>query len=299
MVFESQTKLISLIPQGQRGTSIFLTLNPGGGRAELLIDGNPSGQISLDGAADERATLDLHSPDVDEHGFQEVAIRALSDAPVTVTGVEVGRDGQGVSYINFGFPGATVQLLQKLATDNLADDLRRIHPDIIVLAFGTNEGFNDALDIGSYTAHYEQIVRKLKELRSGVRIVIVGPPDGARAGITCHSAVAGHDCATVPQPVTAQGRGECRFPTPPKLAMVRDAQRRVAERIGAEFWDWSSAMPRPCGAQVWAIASPPLMAHDYVHLTVEGYKRSADQFASFLIPLIDRDGIRAHVVSND
>jgi hypothetical protein len=29
MVFESQTKLISLIPQGQRGTSIFLTLNPG------------------------------------------------------------------------------------------------------------------------------------------------------------------------------------------------------------------------------------------------------------------------------
>jgi hypothetical protein len=31
MVFESQTKLISLIPQGQRGTSIFLTLNPGDG----------------------------------------------------------------------------------------------------------------------------------------------------------------------------------------------------------------------------------------------------------------------------
>jgi feruloyl esterase len=45
MVFESQTKLISLIPQGQRGTSIFLTLNPGrayfsgcsdGGREALM-----------------------------------------------------------------------------------------------------------------------------------------------------------------------------------------------------------------------------------------------------------------------
>jgi hypothetical protein len=34
MVFESQTKLISLIPQGQRGTSIFLTLNPGPDIAE-------------------------------------------------------------------------------------------------------------------------------------------------------------------------------------------------------------------------------------------------------------------------
>jgi hypothetical protein len=47
MVFESQTKLISLIPQGQRGTSIFLTLNPGpkasilkAGRLVFNIKGN-------------------------------------------------------------------------------------------------------------------------------------------------------------------------------------------------------------------------------------------------------------------
>ncbi len=272
---------------------------PGGGRAEVLVDGQPDGEINLDGAADERATLDVLPPEIGPHGFHEVAVRALTDAPVTVTGVEVARDGNGVSYVSLGFPGATVQVLQKLTTENLADDLRRMAPDIIVLAFGTNEGFNDALDISTYTAQYEEIVRRLQALRPGVRIIMIGPPDGARPAGVCHNSAVGHDCPTAPQPIAAEGGGPCRFPTPPKLPLVREAQRRLAERLGVEFWDWSSVMPGPCGAQVWAAANPPLMAHDYVHMTLEGYKRSADRFADFLIPIIGGRQTGAHVVSND
>jgi lysophospholipase L1-like esterase len=89
------------------------------------------------------------------------------------------------------------------------------------------------------------------------------------------------------------------LPTPPKLAQVREAQRRLAMRLEADFWDWSSAMPSPCGAQIWAAADPPLMAHDYVHMTTEGYKQSADRFADFLIPLIEGRQTSAHVVSNN
>ncbi len=273
---------------------------PGGGRAEVLVDGEPSGQIDLDGAADQRATLDVQPADTGARGFHDVAVRALSDAPVTVTGVEVAREGDGVSYISLGFPGATVQLLQKLDTENIADDLRRLAPDIIVLAFGTNEGFNDALDIATYTAQYEQIVRKLQALRPGLRIVLIGPPDGARPAGVCHNSAVGHDCpALAAQPVAAEVSGQCRFPTPPKLAQVREAQRRLAERLGADFWDWSSVMPSPCGAQVWAAASPPLMAHDFVHMTLEGYKQSADRFADFLIPRLEGRQTGAHVVSNN
>jgi lysophospholipase L1-like esterase len=259
---------------------------PGGGRAEVLVDGEPGGRIDLDGAADARATLDVQAPGTGTGGFHDIAVRALSDAPVTVTGVEVARNGDGVSYISLGFPGATVQLLQKLAAENLADELRRLAPDVVVLAFGTNEGFNDALDVTAYAAQYEQIVRKLRQLRPGLRVVMIGPPDGARP-------------AAAPQLVAADGAGQCRVPTPPKLAPVREAQRRLAERLGADFWDWSSVMPGPCGAQAWAAAEPPLMARDYVHMTVEGYKRSADRFADFLIPLIDGRQTGAHVVSND
>jgi lysophospholipase L1-like esterase len=273
---------------------------PGGGRAEVLVDGQPSGEIDLDGAADERATLDLQASETGVRGFHDVAVRALSDAPVTVTGVEVAREGDGVSYISLGFPGATVQVLQKLAAENFADDLQRLAPDIVVLAFGTNEGFNDALDVATYTAQYEQIVRRLQGLRPGLRVIMIGPPDGARPMGTCHSAAVGQNCVSPTlQPAVAEGSGPCRFPTPPKLDQVREAQRHLADRLGVDFWDWSSVMPGPCGAQVWAAASPPLMAHDFVHMTLEGYKRSADRFADFLIPLIDGRQNRTHVVSND
>ncbi|THD45637.1 MAG: hypothetical protein E7774_07630 [Bradyrhizobium sp.] len=262
---------------------------PGGGRAQVLIDGAPGGEINLDGAADQRAMLDVDAADHGSHGIHDISVRSMSDAPVTVTGVEVNREGDGVSYVSLGFPGATVQLLQKLKSENLADDLKRIAPDIIVLAFGTNEGFNDALDVSAYIAQYEQIVRQLKALRPQARIVIIGPPDGARA---CHPGA--QPC---PPPVSADAA--CHLPTPPKLAQVRDAQRKLALRLEADFWDWSSAQPGPCGAQTWAAANPPLMAHDFVHMTMEGYKQSADRFADFLIPLIDGRQNSAHVVSNN
>jgi lysophospholipase L1-like esterase len=296
---------LSLRSRGGRSydrVEVAFLKEPGGGKAEVLIDGTPTGSIDLDGTADERATLALRAPATGAPvGFREIAVRALTDAPVTVTGVDVGREGDGVSYLSLGFPGATVQCLQRLTTENLADDLRRMAPDYVVLAFGTNEGFNDNLDIASYVSQYEQIVHRLIEVRPGVRIVMIGPPDAARPAGACHAAGVGPDCTTpAPAQVAAgPGGGQCRFPTPPKLGAVRDAQRKLAERLGAIFWDWSSVMPGPCGAQAWAAATPPLMAHDYVHMTLDGYRLSADRFADFLIPLIEGRPAGAHVVSND
>jgi lysophospholipase L1-like esterase len=295
---------LSMRSRGGRGydrVEVAFLKEPGAGKAEVLIDGAPTGSIDLDGAADERATLALRAPTGTPAGFREISVRSLSDAPVTVTGVDVGREGDGVSFLSLGFPGATVQLLQHLATENLADDLRRMAPDYVVLAFGTNEGFNDNLDIANYTAQYEQIVRRLMEVRPGVHIVIVGPPDAARPAGVCHASGVGQECVSPPvaQIAAGPGGGQCRFPTPPKLGLVREAQRKLADRLGAIFWDWSSVMPGPCGAQAWAAANPPLMAHDYVHMTLDGYKLSADRFADFLIPLIEGRPAGAHVVSND
>jgi lysophospholipase L1-like esterase len=275
-----------------RGSESFETVNvafltaPGGGKAEILVDGKSAGQVDLNGPANVRTVLRGSPPDSGDGKFHEVAVRSLSDGPVAVTNIEVGRPGDGVSYISFGFPGATVQLLDRLSSRNLADDLSRIAPDVIVLAFGTNEGYDDSLNVAAYIAQYEKIVARIKQLRPGVRIVMIGPPDGARAGTLIHA-------------VSTGGDGDsCRFPTPPKLGAVREAQRALAVRVGASFWDWSSVMPAHCGAQIWAAASPPLMARDYVHMTLDGYNRSADRFADYLIPLISQAWTATRVVSN-
>ncbi len=234
-------------------------------------------------------------------GFREVAIKALDDSAVAVAGVKVGREGDGVSYMSIGYPGATVQLLQKLDSGNVAEDFRRLQPDIVVLAFGTNEGFNDNLDVNGYISQYEQIVKRLQAMRPGLKVVMVGPADAARPVGQCHAEGVGQKCASAPAVQTAslESTGNCKFPVPPKLNAVREAQRKLAGRIGAAFWDWSSVQPGPCGAQVWAAASPPLMARDYVHMTLEGYKQSADRFADFLIPLIEGRPAATHVVSNN
>jgi lysophospholipase L1-like esterase len=272
---------------------------PGGGKAEVLLDGFSAGEVDLDGGTGHTVTFEARAKN--NQGFKELEVRAVDDSPVAVTGVEVGREGDGVSYLSIGYPGATVQLLQKLDSANVTEDFRLLAPDVVVLAFGTNEGFNDNLDVGVYISQYEQIVRRLQSLRPGLKIVMVGPADAARPTGQCHAEGVGQHCTSSPivQTASADGSGNCRFPVPPKLNLVREAQRKLAARIGAAFWDWSSAQPGPCGAQVWAAANPPLMARDYVHMTLDGYKQSADRFADFLIPWIEGRQPATHVVSND
>ena len=272
---------------------------PGGGKAEVLLDGASAGEVDLDGGASREVTFDARPRN--GQGFRELEVRTLDGDPVAVTGVEVGREGDGVSYLSIGYPGATVQLLQRLDSGNFGEDIRRLSPDIVVLAFGTNEGFNDNLDVGGYIQQYEQIVRRLLAIRPGLKIVMVGPADAARPAGGCHAAGVGQHCANpgLVQTASIESSGNCRLPIPPKLNAVREAQRKLAAKLGAAFWDWSSVQGGVCGAQAWAAANPPLMAHDYVHMTLEGYRQSADRFADFFIPLIQGRPAATHVVSNN
>ena len=272
---------------------------PNGGKAEVLLDGQSVGEVDLDGGANREVTFDARPRN--GQGFRELQVRTLSDAPVIVSDVEVERAGDGVSFLSIGYPGATIQAVEHLDSGNLAEDIHRLAPDVIVLAFGTNEGFNDNLDVSVYISQYEQLIRRLEALRPGLKIVIVGPADAARPAGQRHCEGVGQNCGAgaVVQTAAMESSGKCRFPIPPKLNPVREAQRRLAARLGVAFWDWSTVQGGICGAQVWAAENPPLMAHDYVHMTLEGYKQSADRFADFLIPLIEGRQTATHVVSNN
>ena len=273
---------------------------PNGGKAEVLLDGKSAGEIDLDGGAGREVTFEAHAKNGE--GVPRDRSRTLDDAPVAVTGVKVGREGDGVSYLSIGYPGATVQLLQKLDSGNVADDFRRLAPDVMVLAFGTNEGFNDNLDVSAYISQYEQIVRRLQALRPGVKIVHRRPGRRGAAGrpmsrrrrrpalqLGRHRA---DRCVGTPGQLQAS---RCRRSSD----AVREAQRKLAAGSARRSGTGRACSRGPCGAQVWAAANPPLMAHDYVHMTLEGYKQSADQFADFLIPLIEGRPAATHVVSNN
>ena len=122
--------------EGARSRKLTETVNvaffvlAGGGRAEILVDGKSSGasRSRRSGGTRTFRTVLRGSPDSGDGKFHEVAVRSLSDGPVAVTDVRLrGRGGESeISYISFGFPGATVQLLDRLSSRNLADDLSRI-----------------------------------------------------------------------------------------------------------------------------------------------------------------------------
>ena len=87
--------------------------------------------------------------------------------------------------------------------------------------------------------------------------------------------------------------------TPARLNQIREVQRDIADRQGLVYWNWASIMPQECGAHRWYTASPSLMAKDHVHFSIEGYKKSAEQFINTLIPVIEKVRVGTNVISNN
>jgi len=251
------------IPSGP--VEIEAMSGPGQGVIEVSIDDQKPVRHSLEAARQGRFVVKV--PVGPQGTLTRVGIRTASDAPVTVSGISLLDRTQGLSYSRVGFPGATVDVINRMDPKALAADLKRLDPSIVVIAFGTNEGFDDGLDLEEYAARYEEALGKVRAALPKARVVLIAPPHANRV----------------------KGRAKdtaCGSPTPPKLDRVRSAVLDIGKRQKLPVWDWSSVMPGRCGPAQWAAANPRLMASDRVHLTRAGYELSARSFANFLEPLI-------------
>jgi lysophospholipase L1-like esterase len=254
------------------GASIALTAEPvaafnrvvvcavaGPGAGDYLID--------LDGAP-ERVSLSRASG-VDCHTFRAQSLaRSVSltteGGEVTLLSWATFRDG-GVVVSNLGVVGAQLRHFARADDGAMVQELRAYAPDLIVLEFGTNEGFGGRLDEGAYQVVLSSQIARLKRLSGGVPILVLGAPDaGADRPILAHNA------EILPgAPTTGELTVDGWFP-PPALARVRAIQRQVAAAEGVAFWDWAARMGGPGSAQAWVAAAPPLMRRDHVHYTTEG-----------------------------
>jgi lysophospholipase L1-like esterase len=226
----------------------------------------------------------------------------------TCSSVAIYNKQSGVSYNSIGYPGATVDLLNKFDQALMADYLRRLSPQIVVLSFGTNEASKKNLDLARYEQNYEKVIDKIKEVLPAAEVVLIGPPDGAEraphcagkpsAGAVCRRSTS-DATPTVSATAASSKAGDCDWHTLPKLEGVRNVERKIAERHGFAFWNWASIMPQECGAHRWVSASPPLMASDHIHFTVNGYNKSAERFLDTLIPVIEKLHIRPNIASNN
>ena len=179
----------------------------------------------------------------------------------TVLNWATGKDKPGIQYVNFGIAGATVAVTNRWSDGLLANDIKRLDPDLIIYGYGTNEGYNDNLNMASYRRMASGLVDKLRDAAPNAAMMFIGPADGARRRSSKLSCGGG-------------------WYTPNKLPAVRNTLKDMAKDYSGLYWDWSSAMGGRCGVTRWAQKS--LAAKDRVHLTGKGYDRSAAAFVDYL-----------------
>lgn len=213
----------------------------------LIVEAGGVGrELDLGGGRDE-VCRDLPLPG----GARSVRLVARGEG-VVIDSVRLDGAARGVTVSNLGRVGASLRDLAVRDEATVAAELAAWRPDLIVLAFGINDGFDDGLDPAAYEALLRGQVARLRRLAPGASLLLLGAPDGLRSGAT-------GGCS-------ADGQ---RAP-PPKLAVVRDVQRRVAADLGVALWDWHGRMGGDCSADRLALGAEPLMRGDRVHFTSAG-----------------------------
>src|ERR1700722_9715394 len=275
---------------------------PGGGAIDISLDGAVKSSADLGGTAVEPVVLRLRPDGAPSDRVRQIEIRTRGTGAVSIASIGIYQKQAGVSYNNIGYPGATFDLVNKFDEKLMADGLRRPGPQVVVLVFGTNEASKPNLDAARYERNYEKAIARIRAALPNAQIVLVGPPDGAErpphcsgkgpADATCHPAPPS-DGALYTEPA------DCDWHTIAHLDLVRDIERKIAERHGFVYWNWATINPNQCAAHQLVNASPPLMTPDHVHFTPAGYVKGADLFLDVLIPVIEKLQVRPNITASN
>ncbi|MNO57491.1 GDSL-like Lipase/Acylhydrolase [compost metagenome] len=169
----------------------------------------------------------------------------------------LGQKNAGVTLSTLGINGARQEVVDKWQP-GWQDTLKALRPDLVILAYGTNEAFDDTLDLTRYQTQLDATLTRLRQDNPRMAILLVGPPDSIK-----HRQASG-----------------CAARQPQPLAAVLGIQRQMAQRHKALFWDWQGYMGGPCSIAAWQ--ADGLARGDLVHLTAQGYRKSAAGLYAFL-----------------
>ena len=285
--------------------AVETVVGPGRGRFRVIVDGQ---EIAVCPTSSETIGVRFVELTVPEPATT-LTVKPVGDGPVEILSWTLEKTGPGVVLDSHGIVGATVDLLSKWDQSILQEEIRYRDPALILLVFGTNEGFEDRLSMDRYRTRFAGYLKLLRTLAPEASILVVGPPDGNRISSRClhprdakgrrlpKKSPADFDCAPLSDDERARYKelfprqGEpvtCRWHVPPNLGTVRTIQREETQRAGLAFWDWSQLMGGDCGMHRWYLADPSLAQSDHVHLTRQGYLATGQRLYEALIAEYDR-----------
>lgn len=224
---------------------IYLLKQPGGGVIDVLLDGiERTRNVSLASRATEPAYIEIATKVSSVHRLE---IRTKAPGLTRVFGIAIERNRAGVVYDALGINGARASRPLRWNWNLLASNLKRCDPDLIIVAYGSNEVSDPDLDLDEYTSNFTMLLRHLHQASPRASILVLGPPDRAL-------------------------RVRRAWKTISRMPRLVEAQRRAAFNAGAAFYDLFNAMGGAGSIQRWTTLRPPLAQADRVHLTSAGYR---------------------------
>jgi lysophospholipase L1-like esterase len=279
------------------GFELYYLKQPGGGRLLVFIDGKRVRSIATASARPEAGYALFPVPE----GHHRFEIRAIGNGRVRVFGVAVERDAPGVILDTVGIPGARARYHLQWDDALYREHLARRRPDLVALAYGTNEAGDDDVPLAFYEQSLREVMDRIKETVPGASCLLIGPSDrplkleqpeegkdidgrnGEPVAEQGSSADAGPDPGQQAGLDGVADAGQPEWPDPewcaergygprPLTAAIIEVQRRVARDYSCGFFDTVRFMGGPMSMVRWAAASPPLGSADHVHFTLAGYR---------------------------
>lgn len=185
--------------------------------------------------------------------------------------------GAGVVVSQLGFNGAKFGEIENWQGAMVQSQMVDIAPDLVLLAFGTNDAYDPDFSVPDLLARLGRIDEWLKRHAPGAAVLAILPPAalvrqgncqnyrGSSLALPCRQDDGGADA----------GRDACHRRAQPKLAPLRQALRKFASQSAWRVWDWSALTGDACAITRWRQDGELLYQPDGVHLTPAGYKFSA------------------------
>ena len=221
---------------------------PGAGTIDITVDGASvlDRPLSLNS---QYPTPDYFLYDMPSSGNHRIEIRTTTAGRTRILGIvaEHIAPHSGVSYDVLGINGARAVRILGWNLNILADNIIERKPDLIIVAYGTNEVTDDNWTVESYARTLTEIIDRFRRAAPDASIIVFGPPDRA----------------DTPVAVT-------------RMPEMLEAQRRAAKQAGAAYWCSFDAMGGVGSMNAWL--SQGLGQGDKVHLTGAGYLKMGDMF---------------------
>lgn len=175
------------------------------------------------------------------------------------TGALLRRSFGGVSYTDMGINGAFCVTFTR--PDRVAD-IAALHPDLVILSFGTNESHNRRYNSRLHYQQMDELVRLLRDSLPGVPMLMTTPPGSYES--------------------FRQRRRRRTYKINPRTVVAVQTIRRFADANGLAVWDMYEAFGGARRACLnWQAAG--WMRPDHVHYLPEGYRLQGELFHRALL----------------